>query len=703
MNEQEKKQYQAEYSEAKKKGVPFFPDILFKDAVIALAVFLILIGLAYAVGIPMEARADPADSGYTPRPEWYFMPVFQLLKYFPGGLEVIGVFILPTIGLLLLFALPLLDRGPKRHFLQRPIVAGLTLLVLVAGIVLGIQAVREAPPPSEAAGGDEVAVLYAQNCSSCHGPRIAASSGTDLHDIIAQGRHEGMPAWNADLTSDQIDALVGFILSPAGSELFSENCGACHQAIDLVASDPIELRNSMEMGSSYAAHDGQAVPNWSDTMTAEERTSLLNFLIAPDGERLFEVNCATCHGQAVAFSGDQAQLREIILEGGRHLEMPAWRDRLSDDQLTALAEYVVNPASAPDAADLFANNCSSCHGPRVPSAADVTTAREIIATGGAHETMPIWGDVLTAEQLDALTLYALQAARGTPTEVGRELFAGSCAACHGDFGEGGPNPARAGDIIAPISSREYLSTRDDQTLRQVISQGQPDFGMSPFGTAFGGPLDDEQISSLVAFLRTWEDNPPVEAPPEIAAAASAGPLTATQLFREVCANCHGQTGEGGPLGPPLKGTDFQTRYASDQAIFDTISQGHPATAMIAWGEVLTSQQIEDLVLHIRGLPAGTAAPAEVALSYSREIAPIFKTRCATCHGSMGGWDSSSYSAVMTSGERAPVIVPGDVDASLLALMIQGDPKGGMQMPPGGGLLPLEVQTILDWIAAGAPE
>jgi len=703
MNEQEKKQYQAEYSEAKKKGVPFFPDILFKDAVIALAVFLILIGLAYAVGIPMEARADPADSGYTPRPEWYFMPVFQLLKYFPGGLEVIGVFILPTIGLLLLFALPLLDRGPKRHFLQRPIVAGLTLLVLVAGIVLGIQAVREAPPPSEAAGGDEVAVLYAQNCSSCHGPRIAASSGTDLHDIIAQGRHEGMPAWNADLTSDQIDALVGFILSPAGSELFSENCGACHQAIDLVASDPIELRNSMEMGSSYAAHDGQAVPNWSDTMTAEERTSLLNFLIAPDGERLFEVNCATCHGQAVAFSGDQAQLREIILEGGRHLEMPAWRDRLSDDQLTALAEYVVNPASAPDAADLFANNCSSCHGPRVPSAADVTTAREIIATGGAHETMPIWGDVLTAEQLDALTLYALQAARGTPTEVGRELFAGSCAACHGDFGEGGPNPARAGDIIAPISSREYLSTRDDQTLRQVISQGQPDFGMSPFGTAFGGPLDDEQISSLVAFLRTWEDNPPVEAPPEIAAAASAGPLTATQLFREVCANCHGQTGEGGPLGPPLKGTDFQTRYASDQAIFDTISQGHPATAMIAWGEILTSQQIKDLVQHIRSLPPSEAAATEVPPSFTSDIAPIFKTSCAGCHGTLGGWDSSTYLSVMTSGNHAPVIVPGDNEASLLSLMVQGDPKAGMQMPPGGGLPPAEVQAILDWIAAGAPE
>jgi quinol-cytochrome oxidoreductase complex cytochrome b subunit len=103
MNEKEKKEYLEKYQKAKNEGVPFFPDILFKDAVVALLVFLILVGLAYFLGAPLENRANPADTSYTPRPEWYFIFLFQLLKYFPGNLEVIGVIIIPSIVIALLF------------------------------------------------------------------------------------------------------------------------------------------------------------------------------------------------------------------------------------------------------------------------------------------------------------------------------------------------------------------------------------------------------------------------------------------------------------------------------------------------------------------------------------------------------------------------------------------------------------------------
>src|SRR3972149_6789500 len=101
MNEQEKQAYEERYRQAKEKGVRFYPDALFKDAIISFVIFVALIALAYFVGAPLEARADPGDTSYTPRPEWYFLFLFQLLKYFPGQLEVIGVFVVPTLAVLL--------------------------------------------------------------------------------------------------------------------------------------------------------------------------------------------------------------------------------------------------------------------------------------------------------------------------------------------------------------------------------------------------------------------------------------------------------------------------------------------------------------------------------------------------------------------------------------------------------------------------
>src|SRR3970040_1295187 len=102
MKENEKQAYLEHYHEQKEKGVPFFPDIVFKDAVVYLIVFLALAALSYFLGTPLEARANPADTTYTPRPEWYFLFLFQLLKYFPPELEVVGVVVLPTLAVILL-------------------------------------------------------------------------------------------------------------------------------------------------------------------------------------------------------------------------------------------------------------------------------------------------------------------------------------------------------------------------------------------------------------------------------------------------------------------------------------------------------------------------------------------------------------------------------------------------------------------------
>lgn len=697
MNERDRKEYLEQYKKEKEKGEPFFPDAVVKDAIIALAVFLLLAGLAFALGAPLEEPANPADTTYTPRPEWYFLFLFQLLKYFPGQLEVLGVFVIPTLLVLLLFALPFLDRKRERHYSKRPIVIGATAFLAVGVVFLTVQSVSEQPPPAQVAPGDKTAALYTDNCAACHGASVFVPTGTNLHEIIAQGSHEGMPTWSGDLTSDEIDALAGFVLSPAGSFLFVQNCGECHEAPDLVAGNPLELKSALDEGLDFAPHEDQAISNWPETLSSESRTALLNFLVAPDGQRLFTTNCASCHGRSVAVTGDEAEIRTLISQGGLHLEMPPWRERLTESELEALARYVVNPGSSPEGSDLFNQHCLACHGEQVPPMNSIPAARETIAAGGSHETMPVWGESLTDEQLDALVSYTIEAAGGSTIEVGQRLFSQNCSTCHGDFGEGGPNPARANDIIAPISTAEYLGTRDDFTLRAIIAGGQPNFGMSPFSTSFGGPLDDSDIDAIIDFLRSWEADPPVELPPDIPIRTVA--LEASEVYVDLCAQCHGPEGQG-LVGPSLAATEFQSSI-TDQELFDGINLGHDATAMISWGEVLNSDQIQQMVAFIRGLSEAPATERAGPPSFGSDVLPILAKECVLCHGIGGGWDASSYEAVTTTGDNAPAVIPGDAEGSLLAQKLLGTHEQGAIMPPAGALSSTQIQIILDWITAGA--
>jgi mono/diheme cytochrome c family protein len=436
-------------------------------------------------------------------------------------------------------------------------------------------------------------------------------------------------------------------------------------------------------------------------LTATERNALLNFLAAPDGQRLFEINCSGCHGYGVTYTGTESSLRDLISKGGQHMSMPAWQGTLSETQIDSLAAYVANPVAYPAGADLFGQYCSACHGDRVPSTPDINTARKVIRGGGPHVTMPVWGDILTPEQLDALVQYTLQSGQAKGTEEGARLFAENCSVCHGAFGEGGPNPTRTGDMIPPISSAEFLGTRDDTTLTNIIAQGQPDLGMNPFGSSYGGSLSDDEIDALVAYIRGWQANPPAVAPlPEPTQTPAPAPTTALQIYQGVCAQCHGANGEGGSA-PALNTAEFQSKY-SDEALSALISDGIPSTPMIGVGGVFSQAQIKDLVGLIRSLKPGATLGG--TSTYSSQVAPILQAECKACHSSsmkLGGWDISTYESVMTSGDHGPVVIAGDTENSLLAQMIQG--VGGKTMPPQGPISQQEVQVILDWIAAGAAQ
>jgi quinol-cytochrome oxidoreductase complex cytochrome b subunit len=119
------------------KQETFFPTFIFKEAVVALAVFIVVILLAFLLPAEMGDPADPSDSAYIPKPEWYFLPLYQGLKFFPGKLEMIGLMLQP-LALIVLAAIPFIDRNPQRRYAKRKLALTLLALVVTATVVLGI-------------------------------------------------------------------------------------------------------------------------------------------------------------------------------------------------------------------------------------------------------------------------------------------------------------------------------------------------------------------------------------------------------------------------------------------------------------------------------------------------------------------------------------------------------------------------------------
>jgi mono/diheme cytochrome c family protein len=125
--------------------------------------------------------------------------------------------------------------------------------------------------------------------------------------------------------------------------------------------------------------------------------------------------------------------------------------------------------------------------------------------------------------------------------------------------------------------------------------------------------------------------------------------------------------------------------------------------MIGWGDILTADQIRQLVAFIRQLGGAGPAPTGGLPSFQTQVLPLLQSKCGACHGTLGGWDASGYESVITSGDNGPAVLPGEAQDSLLAQKLLGTQSAGGPMPPGGGLAQEEIQLILDWITGGAPD
>jgi mono/diheme cytochrome c family protein len=197
------------------------------------------------LGLLYEEKADPATTSYHPRPEWYFYFLFYLLIIFANPqLVVLGTIIVPTIWLVMLIALPIVDRRKERRPSRRPVAMAamvLSAFALLSFTYLGSQQGKEAAGPE---GVDETqssmpgyAVLFEdgmfETCQSCHqlggignggpGPNLDAvgtryDSADDILEVLAHGKGGGaMPVKGGTGMTDEQTAQVAAFLKTLGA------------------------------------------------------------------------------------------------------------------------------------------------------------------------------------------------------------------------------------------------------------------------------------------------------------------------------------------------------------------------------------------------------------------------------------------------------------------------------------------------------
>jgi menaquinol-cytochrome c reductase cytochrome b/c subunit len=170
----EKEQYLREYSILKNQGKPFFPYAVAKDSIMACVVLTVIITMSILFGAELGPKADPTTTTYTPRPEWYFFFLFELLRVVkPPELVFLATIGIPTICLVLLLLLPFIDRSPERHPLRRPIatIAGIATIaamtyLTVLGALAGSPTEIDQPAPPGLEKGQEVTA--SSGCLGCH-------------------------------------------------------------------------------------------------------------------------------------------------------------------------------------------------------------------------------------------------------------------------------------------------------------------------------------------------------------------------------------------------------------------------------------------------------------------------------------------------------------------------------------------------------
>jgi ubiquinol-cytochrome c reductase cytochrome b subunit len=309
--------------------IPFYPWHVIKDTVMMAAVFASLFTAAVMFPAHLDEIANPADASYIPRPEWYFLSLFQLLKYFPGPLEPVATMVIPGAVFGFLFLLPFLDRRAGRHpfaIARLPFTFG--MLAIVFGVValtrLGLNDRPAGKNPNDwgllPIAGLQIVTATDNTCARCHvlgGPAAPMSITRLTKDEEWLFSHMADPVAIAPGVRTNTDPAPKAVMSRFQAQAVVSYLRRLH-----AGATPPDVSAEMQLAATTYANI-----------------------------------CVTCHkiggeggtlGPDLTHVGsrrDAKEIREVIEDASMvygESVMPVFKERLSADQLSALVTYLAS-------------------------------------------------------------------------------------------------------------------------------------------------------------------------------------------------------------------------------------------------------------------------------------------------------------------------------------------------------------------------
>ncbi len=373
-----------------------------------------------------------------------------------------------------------------------------------------------------------------------------------------------------------------------------------------------------------------------------------------EGNNMYDMCCSACHGKGkegknfneyetgvpalmnrefLSIASGEF-MRETILNGRSMRQMASWLPGFSgfySNEIDSVVNFIRKGKESyssftitnnlegnfRNGRNLYNSKCGMCHGIdgeglialplNNPDFLQVASDRFIYYTindGRYNTAMPSWS-YLTNNDMSDLIAYIrslgikyspsvqLRLSEGNPQQ-GAMQFHYLCSRCHGEFGEGETGPA--------ILNSDFLKTADDLFLYLTVAYGRMHTAM--FGwkgqVTQQGEINDVQITDVIAYMRSVED----KTWDYIYPGANPGiAVEGNNLFRDNCAVCHGENGNG-VKAPQLNNQEF-LNAATNGYILAAISLGRNGTNMPSWGKgddqhpVLTGKERQDITALIR--------------------------------------------------------------------------------------------------------